>query len=154
MILWFFPHHLVCCSVFITLCWCAEELWKTRKQRILLVLDSFLREASSEILLCDTKWGSPFILDAKDIWQTPAQVGTAECLSMLAFSKAQVTAAAAKTKPGCSKCPVVVRFLQGKPVSAGVLPSRQALLIISILAGQKLAAGCCSWTSCYSVGAT
>lgn len=56
-----------------------------RKGRFLAELDSFSKETSLESLLWDTKWGSCFILDAKDTCQTPAQVGTADCPSVLLY---------------------------------------------------------------------
>jgi len=55
-------------------------LWKTKKQRVLVVLGSFSEEASLESLSCDIQKGSYFILDAKDTWKTPAQVGIADCV--------------------------------------------------------------------------
>lgn len=68
----------------------------------LLLLGSFSEGLSLESPLWDTKRGSHLVLDAHDTWKAPAQVGLADCLDVLAFSGAQVTAAI-KTQP--SSCP-------------------------------------------------
>lgn len=119
-----------------------------RKGRFLAELDSFSKETSLESLLWDTKWGSCFILDAKDTCQTPAQVGTADCPSVLLYfcgfqdhrSKAIMLRQQHSTRwrPGSYR---------GRHSLLRVLASTQTLLCTPKLAGQKLAAGCCSQAS-------
>lgn len=120
-----------------------------RKSGVLAVLDSFLKETSLESLLWDTKWGSCFILDAKDTCQTPAQGAIADSPSVFSLWLAgqqkqshNFEAASAPWRPGSYR---------GRESLPGVLASTQTLLCIPKLPGQKMAAGCCSQTSTTTV---